>query len=237
MWSLESSLRRALVGAYYVNSKVERKIGQIKRSLEKELNNRRLSVIQWQTLGQQIVNSINNLPIGLGNKTESLENLDLITPNRLLLGRNNDRCPTAPLVLSHDLKKIIAQNSDIFKTWLKSWLVSYVPTIISKPKWFKNDQDISIGDIVLFSKSEKEFEDQYQYGMVMSVCVGKDGRIRTVDVEYKNHNENVKHVTNRGVRDLVLIHPIDELSISKELCDLANCSGQQVSTCNCLIKN
>ena len=57
---------------------------------------------------------------------------------------------TAPLVLSRDLKKIIAHNSDIFKIWFKSWLVSSVPIIIDKPKWFINDQDTSVGYIVLF---------------------------------------------------------------------------------------
>ena len=93
--------------------------------------------------------------IGLGNKIEYLEKLDLITPNRLILGRNNDRCPTAPLVLSRDLKNIIAHNSDIFKIWFKSWLVSYVLTRIDKPKWCINDQDTSVGDIVLFLKSER----------------------------------------------------------------------------------
>ena len=89
----------------------------------------------------------------------------------------------------------------------------------------------------MFLKSEREFENDYQYVMVTSVRVGKDGRIRTVNIEYKNHNENVKRVTNRVVRDLVLIHPVDELGISKELCDLANYPGQQVSTCNCSIQN
>ncbi len=82
---------------------MERKIGQIKESVEINLRNRRLSIIQWATLMHQIANSINNLPIGVGNKTWNLENLDLITPNRLILGRNNDRCPTAPLVLSNDV--------------------------------------------------------------------------------------------------------------------------------------
>ena len=125
------------VGAHYVHGKVERKIQQIKLSIEKKMNNRRLSIIQWETLAQQIANSINNLPIGIGNHTEGLENIDLITPNRLLLGRNNNRCPTYPLELTHDTKKIIETNSEIFKVWFKSWLVSYVPSLIDKPKWFK----------------------------------------------------------------------------------------------------
>ena len=60
------------VGAHYVHGKVERKIQDIKRSLKKMVDKNRLSVLQWETFGQQISNSI-NMPIGLGNKTELLE--------------------------------------------------------------------------------------------------------------------------------------------------------------------
>ena len=87
------------VGAHYMHGKVERKTQQIKKSINKTVNNERLSVIQWETLCQQIENSINNVPIGVGNKTECIENLDILTPNRSILGRNNDRSSTAPLVL------------------------------------------------------------------------------------------------------------------------------------------
>ena len=209
------------VGAHYVHGKVERKIQQIKKSIEKEITNR-LSIIQWETLGQQIANSINNLPIGLGNKTENLENLDILTPNRLLLGRNNNRSPTTPLTLSNDVKRIVETNSDIFNVWFKSWLISYVPTLIHQPKWFENDRSVSAGDVVLFLKSEKEFENIYQYGLVKSVTLSKDGLIRSVGIEYKNHTENVKRTTNRGVRDIVVIHPVDEIGMNQELHNLDN---------------
>ena len=53
------------VGAHYMHGRVERKIHQIKKSINKTINNERLSVIQWETLCQQIANSINNLPIGV----------------------------------------------------------------------------------------------------------------------------------------------------------------------------
>ena len=178
--------------------------------------------MQWETLGQQIANSINNLPIGLGNKVASLENVDLITPNRLLLGRNNNRAPTKPLILSTDAKKIIQTNEDIFTAWFQSWLVSYVPTLVPQPKWFKTDWDIAVGDIVLFSKSDKEFENLYQYGIVKVLYTGKDGLIRTVGVEYQNASEDTKRSTKRGVLEIVVIHQVDEVSISKELFDLAH---------------
>ena len=50
-----------------------------------------MSIIQCETLGDQIANSINNMPIALGNIDHNLENLDILTPNLLMLGRNYDR--------------------------------------------------------------------------------------------------------------------------------------------------
>ena len=219
------------VGSHYVHGKVERKIREVRKSVEKEIQNQRLSIIRWETLGQQIANSINNMPIGIGNKSDCLENLDLITPNRLLLGRNNNRCPTAPLVLSNDVKKIVQSNEEIFKVWFKSWLISYVPTLVPKPKWFETNTNISIGDIVLITKSEKEFENLYQYGIVIALHKSKDNLVRSVDVQYQNHTENVKRVTKRGVREIVVIHPVEELGVSKELYQLA--SNSTCNTCTC----
>ena len=48
------------VGAHYMHGKVERKIKHVKESFAKHLYNDRLSIIQWETLGDQVANSINN---------------------------------------------------------------------------------------------------------------------------------------------------------------------------------
>ena len=198
------------IGAHYMHGKVERKIQQIKKSITKEIGNKRLSVMQWETLGIQIANSINNLPIGIGNKTQDIENLDILTPNRLILGRNNNRAPTVPLELTGDSKRIIEANAKIIEAWFGSWLISYVPTLIDRPKWFKNDTHIARGDVIMFLKEEKEFNRQYQYGIVREVKMGRDNRIRTIDIEYQNHNEKVKRRTIRGARDVVVIHRLSE---------------------------
>ena len=176
--------------------------------------------MQWETIMSQISNSINNLPIGLKNVVEDLENLDLITPNRLILGRNNERCPNSPLVLPGNQKELIEKNADIFRAWFKAWLISYVPTIIDRPKWHKSDREVNVGDVVLFLKSEKEYDEQYQYGLVCSIQRSTDGHIRKVEVEYKNFNETTKRTTKRGVRDLVVVYPVDELDMYEKLTNL-----------------
>ena len=213
------------VGAHYMHGKVERKIREVKKSVAISVQKKHLSIVQWETLMAQIGNSINNLPIGLKNRVSDIEQLDLITPNRLILGRNNDRCGNAPLIISPDHKKMIESNANIFRAWFEIWLVSYVPTLIERPKWHTSDPSINIGDVVLFLKSEREFDLQYQYGIVSDVKDTRDGHIRKVTVEYQNHHEGTKRTTERGTKDLVMISPVDELDLYESLNEVyENCA-------------
>ena len=123
------------VGAHYMHGKVERKIRQVQEPFMKVTENKRLSIIRWETLGDQVANSENNQPVAIGNVVLEVENLDILTPNRLLLARNNNRSPAGKLSVSNDPKRIIKANNDIFITWFKCWLISYVPTLMHQPKW------------------------------------------------------------------------------------------------------
>ena len=205
------------VGAHYMHGKVERKIRHIRDSFSKTLQNEKLSNIQWETLGDQVANAINNQPIAIGNVTQDLEEIDLLTPNRLMLARNNDRCPVGPLNISGDLMKILENNNQLIDTWFKAWLNSYVPSLMLQPKWFKSDENPKIGDVILFLKSEKEFDKQYQYGMISDVLKTRDGRIRKLEIEYMNHNEKVRRKTTRASRDVVVIHPVGQLGLIRDL--------------------
>ena len=205
------------IDTHYVHGKVERKIQEVKKSVNIYVENERLSLLQWETLMMQISNSINNLPIGIRSKQKNLDNLDLLTPNRLILGRNNNRSPNGPLVLCTKHQNLLDQNAVIFKAWFNAWLVGYVPQLIERPKWHTKNRVMNIGDVVLFLKSDKEFDEQYQYGMISAVHSGQDGHIRRVDVEYQTFSEDTKRTTQRGVRDLVVISPVDELDIYERL--------------------
>ena len=204
------------VGGHNFHGKVERKIKTIRESIEKSMHNERLSVLQWETLAAQVSNSINDMPIALTNAVSDLEFADIITPNRLKLGRNNDRSPVGALKISNDCSKILQANKSIFDTWFESWLISYVPKLMSHPKWFVDDKHLKQGDIVLFLKNEKELSNTYQYGMVESINTGADGKVRSVTVKFRNHNENINRYTTRAIRQLVLIHEASEVDTNDE---------------------
>jgi len=220
------------VGGHNFHGKVERKIQQVKSSLEKNTQNERLSIIQWETLMAQVANTINDLPLALGNIVADFESLDLLTPNRLRLGRNNDRSPVFPLNVTSNFDKIISDNVRIFNTWFENWLLCYVPKLMHKPKWFNSDRDTKPGDVVLFLKHDKIIENTYKYGIVKGVQIGNDQRIRSVTIRYRNNNENFDRETNRAVRHLVMIHPVDELNLVEELGKIATFADVKLKLSN-----
>ena len=57
--------------------------------------------------------------------------------------------------------------------------------------------------------------------MVDAVEKGRDGKVRIVSVKYQNSNENIIPKTCRAARELVVIHPIDELILMSELEEIA----------------
>ena len=114
----------------------------------------------------EIANTINDLPLALGNITSQFENMDLLTPNRLRLGRNNDRSPISLMTVTNNPEKFFFTNEKLFNTWFECWLISHVPKLMHHPKWFQTDRDVKVGDVVLFSKQENQLSSTYQYGMI-----------------------------------------------------------------------
>ena len=81
--------------------------------------NELLSVIQWETCAAEIANRTNDLPLAIGNITSDFEIIDLITPNRLKLGRNNDKSPSRCVKITSDSKKILETNRNIINNMVR----------------------------------------------------------------------------------------------------------------------
>ena len=210
------------VVGHNMHGKVERKIPEVKKSIDKTMLNERLSVIQWETCAAEIANRINDLPLALGNIVSEFETIDLIRPNRLKLGRSNDRSSKGCVKTTSDSKKILETNQNIFNACFENWLHSHVPNIMHQPKWFRTEYDLKEGDVVLFLKQDSLFSATYQYGMVASVQQSSDNVIQNVKVKYQNPNENVDRETFGSVRQLVMMHPVDEIDIIQELSSIKN---------------
>jgi len=219
------------VGGHNFHGKVERKIREINKSLEKSVSNERLSLLQWETVAAKIANCINNLPICVRDVVSDFEVMDLLTPNRLRLGRNNERSPEGQMVTTAHPDKILKSNENTFSSWFEVWLLCHVPKLLEQDKWFRSDLQPAVGDVVLFLKQESNFGKNYQYGMIEELEPSKDGVVRKVLVRYKNHQEQSFRFTKRSIRSLVLIHSIGETDIMTELGTMAAIVDAKVQVC------
>ena len=115
----------------------------------------------------------------------------------------------------------------MFNAWFELWLSMHVPKLIVQPKWFKSDENLKPGDIVLFLKQDSTISSNYQYGIVDTVHQGRDNKIRKVTIRYRNNNENTNRTTTRSVRGLVVIHRVDETNIMEELGEISRMVQQE----------
>ncbi len=58
--------------------------------------------------------------------------------------------------------------------------------------------------------------------MICDIKISRDHKIRQIEIEYQNVNEATKRRTTRGTREVVVIHPVHELGLVRELNILAS---------------
>ena len=86
---------------------------------------------------------------------------------------------------------------------------------------------------MLFTKIESKLSKTYTYGIISNVETGDDGKVRCVNVKYQNENEKAHRETRRSVRNLVLIHSVDEFDFMKELGEIAKNVDLEFKVNNC----
>ena len=94
------------------------------------------TTVQWETVAAEVLNAINDLPLALGNIVSDFKNMDLIIPNRLKLGRNNERSPVSPMKVVGNHPRVLEENKKIFNIWFETWLISHVPKLMEQPNGF-----------------------------------------------------------------------------------------------------
>ncbi len=97
---------------------------------------------------------------------------------------------------------------EIKAEFLKKWMAQVFQGQVLAQKWRKQHRDMQVDDVVLV-KNETAAGVEYQRGRVMEAIPGKDGHVRSVQVEYKNPGEKVFRRTLRPIQKIVVIVPVD----------------------------
>ena len=132
-------------------------------------------------------------------------------PNLLKIGRNNSRAMQGPARIPKNPGELMKKIESLYSAFYKVWNTSHVPKLLKAPKWYKeSEEDLKVDDIVYFRKVENELSSKWTVGKIVKATKGRDGHVRRVDIEYKNHNEDVPRVTDRAARSVIKLFHIND---------------------------
>ena len=200
--------------------RVERRIGLIKTALSKLAESGfLLSFLGWECLFSRIANDLNNLPISRASSTGTTRpEWSVLTPNRLLLGRNNKRSMVGPLVINATPSLSFERLQEAQEEWYRLFM-KQIHLFVPSPKWFHSDY-VGVWDVVLFflDTHMKSTGTTWHYGLVTNVSG------LTLTLEYTVPPSNTKKSLMRSKRDVVRIAHEAELDFNTEAHALRVCS-------------
>ena len=206
--------------AHNFNGAVERSVREIKKLFDRIFSGLRLQLMSYESAFAYVANMLNNLPICLGSRLNHLGHRDVLTPNRLIVGRNNLRAASSiPTV--QDMSRISEHLEEVEKAWWTAWEKERISDYVPQPKkWKEGNSDIQHGDIVVFpmeSENATIGTPNWRTGRVTDLVPGHDGRIRRVKVEYQNEEESVFRTVTRDTRHLAVVHRETDLELTQRL--------------------
>ena len=195
---------------------VESLVKSAKRAIHFAINNQRLSVQEFMTVCSEAMNLLNERPIGTLPSADS--ELNILTPNSLLLGRATAKNPGGWQPNSNKPGKRYHAVQIVTDEFWKKWTELYAPALVIRRKWNTANRNLCPGYVVIIA-DRNTLRGDYRLGIVQEVFPSQDGKVRRVNVMYKNfqigekvqkykgHNEAV--IVSRSVQRLSLLVPVD----------------------------
>ena len=202
--------------APWQNGVSEALIKSIKKAVTIAIGENVMTFSELQTVCFEAANLVNERPIG--RHPTSPDDESYLCPNDVLLGRSTSRVPSRPFAQTDNPRCRYEFIQKVVNNFWRKWTRDYFPSLIIQQKWHTAKRNLKTGDIVLIQDSN-QIRGQWKLGKVSEVFPGEDGRVRKVQVSYKNpkpgepphKNTGRGYVTvERSVNRLILLLPVDE---------------------------
>ena len=195
--------------------RVEAKVKVLRSMLTKLSINptRPMTTVSWETLFAKIANDVDNLPICKGNASNLHDfGFDIITPNRLKLGRNNSRSLDDSFLIDGVTEPQLLEVCRKYKQVWYQILLDRLHYLIPKcKKWSKTD-DVSVGDVVVFVHKDSGIEKRWDWvlGKVVHISVDQ----RSLTITYFPPGRKGKLDVQRSPRQVSKIYSADDIPVN-----------------------
>jgi hypothetical protein len=206
--------------------RVERRIRTLREMLIKTATktDMAMTALQWETVFAKMSSEIDDLPIARADGSSGDElGWDLLTPNKLKLGRSNNRAIEGPMMVSlqNGPTNLLKKIRDIQSYWYQLLLDRLSHLIPSPNKWNRSDT-VSLGDIVVFRLKDNTNAKLEKWVVGKVSDIQKDGRrILCSYPTYIPKTEKVRYTSvHRSPRDLCIVSAASDIPLnSKEYFD------------------
>ena len=198
--------------AHQQQGRVEAKVKNIRKMLQAwststdECN----TLIGWETLFAQVASAINDVPIARGSASAPSDpGWEIITPNWLMLGRNNHRQLDGPIKVTNCPQTQLERNRLISARWYEIF-IQRLSLLIPSPA-AEHDRQPELGDVVLFVFLDPNFKTLWVWKL--GVIEEKQSR-STYKIRYSGSDGEKKHVL-RAVAQISVIVPVGQLAVTE----------------------
>jgi hypothetical protein len=193
--------------APWQNGSTEALVKTMKRALKASIGNQVFTYTEFQTIMYEAAQIANQRPIG--RKPVTPDEGTYLCPNDLLLGRSSSIIPQGPFSDVSSVKQRMQFLQEIVKRFWKRWSREVFPSLVIEPKWHTQKRNVQEGDVVLIQDSNV-VRGEWKMGIVVQILESRDGKVRNVEVKYKNGNTEIK--VKRPVQRLIVIVPKDQVA-------------------------
>ena len=172
------------------------------------LRNSRNTATGWQTIAKLIEKEVNNVPLGyLYHQGTANPLLKVLCPSILKNGTFSDRAPKDIFQIPNSEEDLMKKIIDKYNMWFRIWNTEYVPLIMDRQKWYKEEENLQPNDVIYFKLTDSALASDWRLGKVEFVKEGRDGKVREVGIAYKSQdladNKWKHNVVQRPVRNVV----------------------------------
>ena len=195
---------------------VESMVKGAKRAIKFAVNNQRLSASEFLTVCSEVSNLLNERPIGTLPGADS--ELNILTPNSLLLGRATAKNPGGWQPQGNNPRNRYYLVQRVIDEFWRKWTELYAPALVIRRQWNTTTRNLRPGDVVIIA-DKNTMRGEYRLGLVREVFPSRDKKVRRVSVMYKNFQNGDKLeykgdsqaiVVTRSTQRLSLLVPVDE---------------------------
>jgi hypothetical protein len=195
--------------AHEQQGRVEAKIKIVRKMLQvfSDTTNEVNTLLGWETIFSRIADHIDNLPIARGSSRAPTDlGWDVISPNRLKLGRNNFRQLEGEIVLSGTPQNLLDRNRLLSERWYDIF-VKRIHLLIPSPHVSKL-RALQIDDVVLFVFLDAGVSKMWVWRLgVITRQVSRS----TFEVRYSVTQGGRPKLIERDARHISLVYGVDEI--------------------------